>query len=195
MRGVAGRPVALARALAAASVLLLVTACLDQGGDPLRGPTEPNLSALGVPVGETVTWGAAVLVNEGSEPVELESVSLVGDMIDPQVARIEEVSVHEAGPHIGLVGIVNGLGYETVPADRRSPVKGAKVEPQSQPGSGVAVLVTVKALQNGMWRADGLVVTYRVDGVTHTLRTPSGFAVCVHPEGAFCDIDLTEGPG
>jgi hypothetical protein len=195
MRGVAGRPVALARALAAASVLLLVAACLDQGGDPLRGPTEPNLSGLGVSVGEQVTWGAAVLVNEGSEPVELESVSLAGDMIDPKVARVEEISVHEAGPRIGLIGIVNGRGYETVPADRRSPVKGALVEPQSQPGSGLAVLVTVTALQNGKWRADELVVTYRVDGATRTMRTPSGFAVCVHPGGGFCDIDIADETG
>jgi hypothetical protein len=188
-----GRRVVVAGAVIATAALLVLAAYLGFRRGPLEGPTGPNLSGTSVSVGERATWGAAVLMNTGSKPVELESVELVGDMMDPQVARVEEISVHEVKPYGGdLIGVVRGLGYEHIAAQLRWPVKGTRVPPQKQPGAGVDVLVTVEGLQNGKWRADELVVTYRVGLVKRTLRSPSGFAVCVQPGEEICDIDMAD---
>jgi hypothetical protein len=146
------------------------------------------MSGLSLEPGGIATWGHTVVNNLGDSEVMIERVELRGPLLDPQVVRVEAINMHTVAQYRTGIGLIRDDGFGDIPQHERASVPGAVVPPASEPGSTSAILVTVRALKNGQWRTDDVLLEYTVDGERHTTIVQSALGVCVQPQTEDCDL-------
>lgn len=165
-----------------------VTMCLTGigTGDGPLGPPGGYGAGISRDVGDEVTEGATVLVNDGWFAVHIESIRPLP--VDDAGTGLPVTAVELAPARPTMVGMADGPGYETVAANARGTPAGYVIEPpRVLDHDGLAeVLVRFRVVQPGTWRYHGYEVVYRSGGIRHRMVVAVDLRVCT-PRGASCD--------
>ena len=176
-----------AAALAALVVVGFVMAATGWGtGDGPLGPPPGYGAGISRDVGDEVTEGTTVLVNDGWFAARIESIRPlpVGDA----AAGAPVTAVELALIRPTMVGMADGPGYDTVGPNTRRAARGYAIDPPRTLGhAGTAeVLVRLRVARPGTWHYRGYEVVYRSAGIRHRMVVQVDLRVCT-PRGADCD--------
>ena len=165
-----------------------VTMCLTgigTGEGPL-GPAPGYGAAISRDVGDEITEGATVLVDDGWFAAHVESVRPLPVGEAATAVRVEAVELVPASRN--GIGMVDGPGYDLLPSGVRSAPEGYVIHSARSFGSpGTAeVLVRFTVVQPGEWRFRGYEVVYRSGLVRHRMVADVDFRICT-PRGAPCN--------
>lgn len=166
--------VMLAAALATAvSVTYATTRGPHENGPASFGAGEdPQASVIRTTKGSLVVFGANVLHNDGTAPLELTSAELVGDVPHDAAELVEARAIDPARTSGDLVGAGRWpyLNYRRL----SQPLPGYVVEP----GGDAELLLVVRIHRDGAWQWPNTQATYSVDGREFVAATRSGFMAC-----------------
>lgn len=173
-------------------VLALLAACSagSGAGTAFEVPSGNAMSEVPTTVGDTVLFSPFPLAGTpGAGDVTLDAVDVSGDGVAQDVADVELAGYYPISPG-GLIGTARGGGALQDARQRLLPAGSVVTIP---PGDGLAFLVAVRGLKEGMWRADFVNLHYTVNGEKRTQRIRYGLGVCVVAAlGDPCDAGLPE---
>ena len=174
-----------ASALAAATVATAVFTWWDRTTVHRGGPVTIGGGGSGLPldVGEPTSFGAFVLTNRGKTPAVLEKIRVLGPTDGFEVLGVRTNPVplrHDLSFFVGALGFPPDEYPSDSLADRHVVPKARTPEVDSE--EGLQLVVGARARSNGVARARGVELTYRVGPRRYRRASEASMHICAPKE-------------